>query len=82
LNEFYSNIVLYLDNDEKEEIRASQQTWAAFRELEANSYANRWGKGGTIWPMLNSRRAEQLTLLRVEELKRELERVQKNRPLG
>jgi uncharacterized protein YecT (DUF1311 family) len=82
LNEFYSNIVLYLDNDEKEEFRASQQTWAAFRELEANSYANRWGKGGTIWPMLNSRRAEQLTLLRVEELKRELERVQKNRPLG
>ena len=74
-----ANIALYLDDDEKKESNATQEAWARFRELQASTYANRWGRGGTIWPTLNSSEARTLTLLRIEELKRELEHLQEHR---
>ena len=79
LGELCANIALYLNDEEKNEFGAAQEAWAGFRELEANSYANRHGRGGTIWPTLNSSEALTLTLLRFEELKRELGRLQKDR---
>jgi len=75
-----SDIASYLDKEEKDDFACTQEAWDAFRKLQANSYANRWGKGGTIWPTLNSRNAITTTRLRIEELRRELNRLQKDRP--
>lgn len=79
LEDLCANITLYLNDEEKKQFKASQEAWAAFREQEASSYANRWGRGGTIWPTLKSREAHTLTLLRIEELKRESKRLEKDR---
>jgi uncharacterized protein YecT (DUF1311 family) len=77
LGQLCANIALYLDDEEKKEFGAAQEAWAGFRELEANSYANRHGRGGTIWPTLSSNEAHHITRLRIEELTREFERLQK-----
>ena len=74
-----ADLTLYLNEDEKKEFKVAQEAWVAFRELEAKSYASRWGRGGTIWPTLNSREALAVTFIRIEELKRELEHLRKNR---
>ena len=79
LEELYGHFNLYLDDDEKREFTSTQDAWTTFRDLAAKSYANRWGTGGTIWPTLNSRERRTLTLLRIEELRRELERLEKQR---
>ncbi len=80
LGELCSNICLYLRDDEKKEFGAAQEARTRFRELEAESYANRHGRGGTIWPMRRSRQAQHLTLLRIQELTKEFDRLRKNGP--
>ena len=79
LEELCGAIALHLDRDEREEFNSTQEAWCIFRDLAASSYANRWGRGGTIWPTLNSGERRTLTLLRIEELRREFERLQKQR---
>lgn len=80
LEELCANIAPSLNDDEKREFDATQEAWAKFRDLAAKSYANRWGRGGTIWPTLNSVEKRTVTLLRIDELKREFEGLQKYRP--
>jgi uncharacterized protein YecT (DUF1311 family) len=69
----------YLDADEERDFAASQEAWMAFREQDAKSYADRWGKGGTIWRTLYPSHARSLTSLRIEDLKAELGRLRKVR---
>jgi uncharacterized protein YecT (DUF1311 family) len=80
LIELCKKIDPFLDDMEKKEFKESHAIWAQFRDKEAESVANRWGRGGTIWPTLRAGHAHKLTLLRIEELKRELQRIEKLRP--
>jgi uncharacterized protein YecT (DUF1311 family) len=79
LKRLSAGIASYQNKEENEELARTQAAWGAFRELQANSYANRWGKGGTVWPTLKSRNETTTTRLRIGELQRELERLQKGR---
>jgi uncharacterized protein YecT (DUF1311 family) len=79
LEELCANIALYLNDEEKKEFEATQDAWTSFRELGASSYASRWGRRGSIWPTLNSSEAHHLTRSRIEELKRELEHLRRQR---
>jgi uncharacterized protein YecT (DUF1311 family) len=79
LKDLCASIESCLDDDEKREFRDAQAAWEAFRKRDAESRANRWGRGGTICPTLNSGAASTLTHLRIEQLKRELDQLAKDR---
>ncbi len=62
-----------LQPEERELLRKSQESWEAYREMQANLVADMLGKGGTIWPLEYSSVKRSLTEERTKNLRGLLE---------
>lgn len=73
-----TEFISFLDADQESEFLKSQEAWSAFREQESKSYADRWGKSGTIRPTLYFSCAQGITSARIDDLNRELASLRKS----
>ena len=70
LNKVYQQLLSKIDKESQGKLKIAQRNWIAFRDSQADLFADFAARGGTMFPTLYQSERASITTTRTEELKK------------